>query len=558
MQTIQQNPLPFSEDGTNERKREEEVLLEAENAGIACMDIGMAKALNRQHQDALKWLTAGMGLGEERCKVCLATLLHRTGEEQGLQYKVDEALFLLESVQDENLKFSVSKAVNLSSHFSHRFLVHSILLGSLKVNRNQSIHKSFFSSSILETQLIPVIAGYLIDTHGGDQTFGVSGGRKQHETTVQKKESYEWESVCTVWTFCLLTLKDTSNMRELELDQHLTLSLFSLLPLLPQSTTLRSLSVTGYEYPSPQPPAAPVDLSTLSAWDTSKIEMLQFGNCQISSLSALQNCDLSSLQQLSMYGMQLTSLSPLALCCLPSLTTLQLGRRRETTLRGLTSLDGLTKQCTAALSELSIDCEDLQDISALTLCSLSLLESLSFSRCSVLSNFSPLSSCNLSILECLEFVDCPALSSLSFFVNCEMPCLAYLELCGTGVDDLSPLSLCSLPELSFLSITSSPLSSLSPLSTCHFPSLETFQIMNCDVSDVSFFSQWADRSAGLSSINLSNTMVEDISPISQLTISVRCSLNLSDTLVVDIAPLSKLIEGGLQVRLSKRKISVGH
>ncbi|KPL50876.1 hypothetical protein ABB55_00405 [Prosthecomicrobium hirschii] len=110
------------------------------------------------------------------------------------------------------------------------------------------------------------------------------------------------------------------------------------------------------------------------------------------------------------------------------------------------------------------------------------------------------------------------------------PHIRHLNLSGTGVTDLSPLS--GLTALQRLDLRSTGVTDVSPLSG--LTTLEVLRLGNTHVTDVSPLSGLR----ALGTLSLFGTGVTDVSPLSSLTALEE--LNLSNTNVTDLSPLTGL------------------
>ncbi|HEX8818676.1 MAG TPA: leucine-rich repeat domain-containing protein [Archangium sp.] len=144
-------------------------------------------------------------------------------------------------------------------------------------------------------------------------------------------------------------------------------------------------------------------------------------------------------------------------------------------------------------------------------------------------------------------------------IRADMSSLQRLDLHGTQVRDLSPLS--ALTSLQSLQLSVTQVQDLSPLSA--LTSLQSLDLRGTEVQDLSPLSaltslqslylhgtQVRDLSplsalTSLQSLDLSGTQVQDLSPLSAL--SSLEGLDLSGTQVQDLSPLSVLIDNGLMV-----------
>ena len=111
-----------------------------------------------------------------------------------------------------------------------------------------------------------------------------------------------------------------------------------------------------------------------------------------------------------------------------------------------------------------------------------------------------------------------------------VPHIRRLDLSGTGVSDLAPLS--GLTALEILDLDNTGVTDVSTLSG--ITSLRTLNLNNTGVTDVSPLSGLT----ALVSLYLIGTRVTDVSPLSGLTALV--SLDLTGTRVTDVSPLSGL------------------
>ena len=383
----------------------------------------------------LKWLQVGAEEGDERADVMRKALIY--GLSPNLEYKRDEfALGIINRKTANDLAFPQS--VRCRSEAT-RGLVRTLLSGSLSKNRESALYRSFFCSSMRETRLLPLISNYIVPKMRAEPSR-----YSRHEISLTLIE------ICNVFFTCGTQVGLQLCIYGGAEGTFISPFLPVLLSFVPSLIELEVYGDDRYgkdDYGLITLPT--IDLSILLEVDTSKVARLALHECSILSLSPLSLCDLSSLD------------------------TLEIGR--DIPINGLISLEGLTRSNMKSLISLRLSCPDLIDISALSDCDLSSLESLYFDDCSSLSDISPLRGLDLSSLE-------------------------YLSLSGTRVTDLSPLCECR----GFAPITMSPSFYLQDLT--HFSMID--------------FSRWSDTNSPLLLPS-----VLDLSPLENIRyVGVRVSI----------------------------------
>ena len=435
------SPTSLFEREMEQRKKEflgtdngREILLKHEEIqrehglGVACLHIAKQQTSIPQ---AMKWLRVSAG---EKCHdaiIIYAALLYALNPD--LEYKGDEAALWLN--RKLNGYFLKGVKFDRSGSRSVRGLTRILLSGSLSKNQDSVLYRSFFRSGLREVHLLPLISKYL-----------------KNERKEEGERSFK--EVLSLSDIALLLINNTSRLTNLYIcisekeakDTNLTLCLLPLL--LSHLPPLSYFSV----YSDSSLVTPEIDLSLLNQTDTSKLHTLFLDKLHIPSLSPLSLCDLSSLQDM------------------------QLGSEYAP-IHNLRTLDGLTKENTVWLENLSFSCPDLVDISSLSRCDLSSLEMLSFEDCSSLSDLSPLRGVNLSSLKDLIIQRAPL---VDFSPLCECMNLTLKRLClvDCPIEDISPFSRLNLSRLvDHFDISGSKVSDLSPLESI---SLEGIKMRICD------------------------------------------------------------------------------
>ena len=414
---------------------------------------------------------------------------------------------------------------------STRGILRLLLSGSLMKNQTSSLSRSFFFSSLRETHLLPIIASYIIgkDTKEEERNDPIRGPLDNNLGTIGDIVFAFFKKV---------------NEREVSVYPAFNNHLTAFIPLL---SNPKVIIIHG-----PSSSRDPFYIKfDISSW-------VDINSSVLSSLTFLCVC--------------IPSLSPLSRLRLPVLKFLEFGtveRRTElNSCRGFTSLEGLTKENTRSLNELTIRNHDLVDISSLSSCDLSslkwfLLESKS------LSNIYPLQQCVLSSVTSLSLVH-SAISDLSPLRHCSLSSLTFLNLSGSSISDLSPLQ--SLPPLKSLWLDDTKVVDLSPLEGCDLSCLSVFRccrtgvldlapLTRCDLSSVETLSMVRTPVSDLSPlcdcvgfspafIDFSNcSNIEDISPLSRLDYSgsYHTTIRLTSTNVLELSHLSHITTGNIVV-----------
>ena len=599
--------LSFVPSGFEVKSWEYEALRKEKDIGEACLKIASKQSC---FERAISWLHIGTssqfseGLVCEFLKVCFILAMKRH-----LTYKVREAglnmmrlLPLLEEKKDCDLEFRYpdnkislnpemfTRAALLMKKARHltvdpivvpSFLVQTLLCGSLRRNETSSLNRSFFSSGLREVQLLPIIAGYLVEKtkkkeeekEGSQGDKLISGG-------------YRGRLIENLIEIGLSTIEDGNGQvfHDQLLVKHIELVAF--LPLLsPFLSATTSLCLGEYERFSRytwREFTLVLDLSILSQMDVSKLVNLRVKACVVHSLSPLSQCNFSVLESLSL------DLTPLQ----PSFKT----------------LDGLTKNNTTSLKKLSISyARDLVDLSSLKDCDLSSLEELTFTGCPFLSDISCLENCSFPSLKTFD-IDLTQISDLSVLSTWKGFSPINLVLDPCSIKDLSSLSQCDLSKLQSLSLTfsertlhhqdnlytahvismkkrlfdiprlvdisslkdcdlssleelsfngCSSLSDISCLENCSFPSLKKVVLKRTQISDLSVLSTWKDFSP--THLNFAFCPIKDLSPLSHISFSSpsRVSIDVQSTLVSDLSPLEGISNsGGGEIKVFLRSTPV--
>ena len=365
----------------------------------------------------MKWLKLSAEEGYEQGVLAYASLLY--GFKPDIQYKGDEAAWWVKGKREWLLK----KVGSFDSDGSraHRHLTRTLLSGSLSKNQDSVLYRSFFSSSMREIHLLPLISKYLVEDKRGEER------EKKKEEEKERKREEKRVHPPTVTSICIYDPVDISSI------------IFS-----PSSSLITSLSIS-MKYDNqflcflPLLSSLLPNLNKLTVHGSGGVE----GRLQID-LSLLQQVDTSTLQQLSVLHCSYNSLSPLSLCNLSSLHTLSLiyFPRGE----GLHPLNGLSSDITRSLRKIEVRYADITDLSPLSDCDLSSLEELDLSHNPSLSSLSALRGSDLSSLKSLQlgYTD---ISDLSPLCECKGLVLEELDFVQSQVKDLSPLSLLDLSHL---------------------------------------------------------------------------------------------------------------
>lgn len=354
----------------------------------------LVASVQRTIPRAILWLAV---VSEVECvsaksaRLCSALLSYASSSK--VPYKRDESALSV-SLAEEKVHWydfdathlpvvsSPSFVLDPGGSLAHRSLVRTLLSGSLSKNSKSVLYRSFFSSSMREVHLLPLIARYL-NPANPEEHLGID-------------DSVAWAEVvdlhrCVdslVTLSLLLCLEDVPFVSEIvfiisERDEFVWLL---------SSELHRFDRVECLSFSSAFKTNATLDLSFLEQADTSRVTSLDFKTLVIPSLSPLSRCNLSSLETLN----------------------IQVNQHE----RGFDSLDGLTSSNTASLQQLCIRSIDLVDISALSTCNLSSLRVLLISICADLVDISALSACDLSSLRSLSIEMCGKLTSIPALSSC--------------------------------------------------------------------------------------------------------------------------------------------
>ena len=523
--------LPVSPQDTEEYKLEHDSLSRYErgdiNLGECCFEIGLKFLSMKNEQKSVSWLRRSAGERYREGEIALGGLL-LFGRTRRCKYERDEGILYLNNISERwrivpRDEGKLSLSLSLSS--MRKIYTHTLLLGFLDKNKQTSLSRSFFKSSMTEVHLLSLISRYLPMGEREREKERVTTtsyfedlcARNQNTLTdvhsvvrllLQKPESLSLSlyvtpsslshSISPPLSFDLLPYFSLLSPLHTSRIEHLTLAPWVFAPFNlsflseMQFPSLLSLSLYGHDI-------HPVDrfslsLSPLSSWKVPRLEKLDIRAYQLLSLSSIQNWGLENLTSLSLRLGSSLPLSSLSLCSFPSLSHLSLLHAGESSYRNLkswTNLDGFSNANMPRLISLSLSSPSLIDISSLSLCDLSRLRELEFSQCYELSDISPLGKCDLS-----------SLSSLSFS--------------SSGILSLSPLSLCpDLGNLKSLNGDSTKLTSLSPLSSFKNFSPSRLSFIHTEISDLSFLSLSLCHS--LECLSLLFTKIADLSPLLSLS-----------------------------------------
>jgi len=264
--------------------------------GGACIEIA-----SRQNtlSDVSRWLHIGATSGRSGCSSAAffeGAVLFMTAMSN---YKRNEGVFLASSssierdmaCKDEEQAIPLFRRGNhdyidksvLGAYGSHqkKFLVETLLCGSLYKNQSCSLYRSFFGSTTREVHLLPLIASYVL------------GEVKDME--MKKVEELHCRTGLYLYLYFLYPLffSDLSSLRVLHISKS-PASLF--LPiLLPHLVGLESLELSLHHYPDSE--AFP-----LSLVNTSRLKELHLLDVSMSHLSSMSRYDLSSLKIFKVQG----------------------------------------------------------------------------------------------------------------------------------------------------------------------------------------------------------------------------------------------------------------
>lgn len=394
--------------------------------GKACYDIAERQTSFSQ---ARLWLQAGVEAKSELAMVIHAAVMYSYESDI---LKGDEAALVVSQVKDEDFQ-TYCEGFDPSGSRARRCLVRTLLCGSLKKNQESILYRSFFRSRLREVHLLPLVAKFLAP---GKKIEEEDAHLSLHPSHPPLHRSAHWVYIYYLVDIARLIFDE--NKRDithlcirLRSDNHVCCFLPLLLSRLPHIKSLKFEGGRGMTMPT-------IDLSFLVEVDTSKLEELHVRDCTVKSLSPLSLCNFSSLQELS------------------------LGYDGEQ-VEGLQSLEGLTERNTRSLKRLQIRCAHLKDISALSNCNLSRLESLKIHDCYTFSDISPLRGADLSSLGEF-FLSRTKVSDLSPLCECKGFVPRYLCVSECPIKDLSAFVLLKLNHLSDrVSFDYSELSSIAPL-----------------------------------------------------------------------------------------------
>ena len=407
----------------------EELKKSSGDFGRTCYDISNMKQSSIPR--TMKWLKMSAEDGWEQGILVYGGLLY--GLNRDLQYKGDEAAWWVKRVKDKDM---VKKVGSFDSDASRarRHLTRLFLSGSLSKNQDSVLYRSFFRSSLREVHLLPLISKYLVGEEKREEK------REERENSVKDVKSLVDISLFVFSSSSSFTSMVTIYMRDYNQFLCFLPLLFSLSP------NLKRLSLDRGRLPFSHSVFPHIDLSLLQQVNTSKLEKLNISRCSFDSLSPLSLCDLSSLR---------------------SLTISQFPKGD-----GFHPLNGLSSEITRSLKKLTVFDSNLKDISPLSDCDLSSLESLNLHWNGSLSSLSPLRGSDLSSLKYLNLSD-TNISDLSPLCECKGLALEELDLHETPIEDLSPLSLLDLSRLKKpIDLQRTKVSDLSPLENISYDGVE--------------------------------------------------------------------------------------
>lgn len=287
--------------------------------------------------------------GGGRCKVAL----YATNFINGTEFYRDEATYFASQADVWEGTNGSETIFRPDRNRCRRYLVRSLLSGSLNKNHNSPLYRSFFLSGMREVNLFPIVANYVV---GGKDWCPEPKRLNYTPSPTSPYDAY----IQTIGGVCDIIFAD--------------------------SPKLSSLFVSKFPHPFSK------YLSSDLCPPISKLS-LSF-KCDLSAFRGSNIC--SSLTILEILKCKSTrfTLSPLSACSFPCLEVLNV---RDCT--HLTSLDGLTNNNTNSLKKLTVyRCNKLNDISALSECELPSLSVLNLSYVSDLRDISPL----LSLSHCLD------------------------------------------------------------------------------------------------------------------------------------------------------------
>ena len=519
------------------------------------------------HMRMRQWLEIVIsfnGIWRERALVTVAALSFADNPHD--EYVVDETSLVVRQLRERDetglMYSSYCSSLDPDGYRAHRGAVRLLLSGSLMKNKDSVLHRSFFRSGLRETHLLPIIGSFLnrkgeVEEEEGDgydsdsDSDMYSDGDSDEEEHLSYSERYEIHGIQQA-AFHILRQQQQypTKVDGYEFFPRFDNHLIGVLPLLSKICLLSSLYINSQSGIS-------IDLSFMEEMDCPQLQILKFQGVRIPSLSPLSRCQLPFLRVLEIRDL---SKSPHHL--------------------GFSSLEGLTKENAERLQTLTINNDDLSDISALSTCCLSSLCELELKSFS-LSDMSPLQHCDLSAVVSLGLLDTAVsdLSPLQVFQDCILSSydihsrnnslnlrgsavsdlspicsfrnLSNICLDNTCVEDLSPLSRCDMTHLVNLSCCNTKVSDLSPLSRCNnLTWVKSIRMRNCPISDLSPLKQCI----GLSPIylNFSLCPIKDLSPLSGISYQeyAMVTLDLNATLVEDISPLSGVVGRNVRALLA--------
>ena len=447
----------------------------------------------------VKWLKLQVEMEAPESAFLYSAMLAATCADE---HKIDEAALWMNSGNISDLSYTDcyrNYAFDPTGSRAFRHVVRTLLSGSLSKNQDSVLYRSFFRSGLREVHLLPLISKYIHRPY------------KEYEP-LPASDFLELKSDMDVCLLFLNKLTDVKYM-QLYLKGKDGPFLILLLPLMIRQCTPRHLYIEAAEYKEE------LDVSFFQHVDNSKLEVIWFQKLHI------------------------TSLSPLSLCQFPCLNSIYLDG-----CYGLESLEGLTRQNTSCLNNLSLSSESLLDISALSDCDLSSLVSLKFSRCPSLSDLSPLRGCDLSSLVVLKLHDCPSLSDLSPLQDCGISALTSLEIFRCPLSDISPLQSMDLSSLQELSLRGcSSLSDLSPLRGLNLSSLKNLDLGG-DFSDLSPL--YECEGLAVEELSISSPNVDDLSFLLHLDLSrLNEVVRVHQTSISDLSPLESITSDDVQINI---------
>ena len=373
----------------------------------------------------IEWLQLGSEEGHECAILAHAALLHGLNPE--VEYKGDEAAWWVKRVKDEGLVEKVG-SFDADGSRARRYLTRVLLSGSLSKYQDSVLYRSFFHSGLREVHLLPLISKYLVEEEREPND-------KKEMKSEPRLDIYYLHDICQV------IFGGYTSTTHLTLFMKPNNQFLCFLPLLfSLLVNLKYLILKAHQMTEQH-----IDLSYLHHANTSKLENLLIVCCSYHSLSPLSLCDLSSFKSLEV--------------------------RKFPQVDGLHPLNGLSSDITRSLKHLVVTNCHLKDLSPLSDCDLSLIESLCFEDNSSLSDLSPLRGSDLSSL--IRFgIGSTNISDLSPLCDCKGLALKKLNLYQTPIEDLSPLSLLDLSRLEVsIQLRRSNISDLSPLENISYENI---------------------------------------------------------------------------------------